>query len=116
MTHYALNMLQARPLSKPVFMVRFVSFLSCIVQHRTMLFCGCEHRLIHTCFGIVLGALGDRFLSAQQPSVKRTELLKADLDGMAGKEGIMYIAELAPGAAAGKHFHPGPEFIRFRAA
>ena len=61
--------------------------------------------------GIVLGALGDRFLSAQQPSVKRTELLKADLEGMTGKEGIMYIAELAPGAAAGKHFHPGPEFI-----
>jgi len=60
--------------------------------------------------GIVLGALGDRFLSAQQQSVKRTELLKTDLEGMAGKEGIMYIAELAPGAAAGKHFHPGPEF------
>jgi len=60
--------------------------------------------------GIVLGALGDRFLSAQQQSVKRTELLKTDLAGMAGKEGIMYIAKLAPGATAGKHFHPGPEF------
>jgi quercetin dioxygenase-like cupin family protein len=60
--------------------------------------------------GIVLGVLGDRFLSAQQQSVKRTELLKTDLEGMAGKEGIMYIAELAPGAVAGKHFHPGPEF------
>ena len=60
--------------------------------------------------GIVLGALGDRFLSAQQQSVKRTELLKTDLEGMAGKEGVMYIAELAPGATAGKHFHPGPEF------
>ena len=23
----------------------------------------------------------------------------------------MYIAELAPGAVAGKHFHPGPEFL-----
>ena len=60
--------------------------------------------------GIVLGALGDRFLSAQQQSIKRTELLKTESQGMAGKEGIMYIAELAPGAAAGKHFHPGPEF------
>jgi len=39
--------------------------------------------------GIVLGALGDRFLSAQQQSVKRTELLKTDLEGMAGKEGII---------------------------
>jgi quercetin dioxygenase-like cupin family protein len=60
--------------------------------------------------GIVLGALGDRFLSAQQQSIKRTELLKTDLEGMTGKEGIMYIAELAPGAVTGKHFHPGPEF------
>jgi len=60
--------------------------------------------------GIVLGALGDRFLSAQQQPIKRTELLKTELEGMAGKEGVMYIAELAPGASAGKHFHPGPEF------
>ena len=60
--------------------------------------------------GIALGALGDRFLSAQQPPLKRTELLKTDLEDMAGKEGVMYIAELAPGAPAGKHFHPGPEF------
>ena len=29
---------------------------------------------------------------------------------MEGKEVIMYVAELAPGAAAGKHTHPGPEF------
>lgn len=60
--------------------------------------------------GIALGALGDRILHAQQQSVKRTELLRADLEGMAGKEGIVYVAELAPGASAGKHFHPGPEF------
>jgi quercetin dioxygenase-like cupin family protein len=60
--------------------------------------------------GIVLGVLGDRFLSAQQQAIKRSELLKTDLEGMAGKEGIMYIAEFAPGAVAGKHFHPGPEF------
>ena len=60
--------------------------------------------------GIILGALGDRFLSAQQPSIKRTELLKSAIEGMDGKEGVMYVAELAPGAMAGKHFHPGPEF------
>ena len=60
--------------------------------------------------GIILGALGDRFLSAQQPSIKRTELLKSAIEGMDGKEGVMYVAELAPGATAGKHFHPGPEF------
>jgi quercetin dioxygenase-like cupin family protein len=60
--------------------------------------------------GILLGALGDRFLSAQQPSIKRTELLKTAIEGVDGKEGVMYVAELAPGAVAGKHFHPGPEF------
>jgi quercetin dioxygenase-like cupin family protein len=60
--------------------------------------------------GILLGALGDRFLSAQQQSIKRTELLKTAIEGMDGKEGVMYIAEIAPGAMAGKHFHPGPEF------
>jgi quercetin dioxygenase-like cupin family protein len=29
--------------------------------------------------------------------------------GNGGKGSILYIAELAPGAVAGKHFHPGPE-------
>ena len=56
-------------------------------------------------------AQGDRLLSAQQSPIKRTELLKTDVAGMEGKEAIVYIAELGPGAAAGKHFHgPGPEF------
>jgi len=52
MTRYALNILRARLLSQPVFMGRFVFFFSCIVQQRTMLFSGCEHRLIHTGFCI----------------------------------------------------------------
>jgi quercetin dioxygenase-like cupin family protein len=60
--------------------------------------------------GITLGALGHQFLSAQQQTVKRTELLKTAVEGMEGKEAVMYMAELAPGATAGKHFHPGPEF------
>jgi quercetin dioxygenase-like cupin family protein len=60
--------------------------------------------------GIILGALGERFLSAQQPSIKRTELLETAIEGMERKEAILYVAELAPGASAGKHTHPGPEF------
>ena len=60
--------------------------------------------------GITLGVFGNRFLSAQQQPIKRTELLKTAIAGMEGKEGVIYVAELAPGAAAGKHFHPGPEF------
>jgi quercetin dioxygenase-like cupin family protein len=54
--------------------------------------------------------LGERFLQAQPSPIKRTELLKQEIVEMAGKEGVLYIAELAPGAAAGKHTHPGPEF------
>jgi len=60
--------------------------------------------------GIAFGAFGQRFLSAQQPSIKRTELMKTAIAGMEGKEVVMYIAELPPGAAAGKHTHPGEEF------
>ena len=57
--------------------------------------------------GIVMGVVENQFLNAQQQPVKRTELLRTDLPGIEGKEGIVYIAELAPGAAAGKHSHPG---------
>ena len=51
--------------------------------------------------GIVMGVVENQFLNAQQQPVKRTELLRTDLPGIEGKEGIVYIAELAPGAAAG---------------
>jgi len=61
--------------------------------------------------GIVVGLIGNRVLNAQQQSAKRTELLRTDLPGIEGKEGIVYIAELAPGAAAGKHYHPGSELF-----
>jgi len=60
--------------------------------------------------GLTLGVLGDRFLSAQQQPIKRTELLKTDVVEAAGKDGVIYLAELGPGAVAGKHTHPGPEF------
>jgi quercetin dioxygenase-like cupin family protein len=58
--------------------------------------------------GVVLGAIGNQALNAQQDPVKRTVLQKVDLGD---KEGTMYVAELAPGASSGKHFHPGPESI-----
>jgi quercetin dioxygenase-like cupin family protein len=61
--------------------------------------------------GLVAGGLGSQGLHAQQPPVKRTILQKVDLAGMEGKEGVMYLAEVAPGAQSGRHFHPGPEFL-----
>jgi quercetin dioxygenase-like cupin family protein len=61
--------------------------------------------------GMVIGVVGIQWLNAQQPPVTRTELLRTDLPGIEGREGIVYIAELAPGAAAGKHYHPGSELF-----
>ncbi|MBI1894224.1 MAG: cupin domain-containing protein [Candidatus Rokubacteria bacterium] len=51
---------------------------------------------------------GIQTLNAQQPGFKRTILQKQDLSAQ-GREGVMLVAEFAPGAAAGKHTHPGEE-------
>jgi len=59
--------------------------------------------------GIALGVIGSRSLNAEQQPLKRTMLLKTDLKGLEGKEGVVVLVELAPGAAAGKHYHPGNE-------
>jgi quercetin dioxygenase-like cupin family protein len=45
------------------------------------------------------------------PEVKRTVLFKGDLEGADGKEIVVFVAELAPGAMGAKHYHPGPEFF-----
>ncbi len=60
--------------------------------------------------GIGLGITGIRVLSAQSESVKRTVLVKTDLAGIKGKEGVLVLAETAPGMATGKHSHPAHEF------
>lgn len=63
--------------------------------------------------GIAVGVTGNQVLNAQyaqqQAPVKRTPLVQSDLEGMMGKEVILYVAEIAPGASSGKHYHPGPE-------
>src|SRR6266446_9070986 len=64
--------------------------------------------------GILIGTFGDRLLvieqaTAQQAPVKRTVLQQRDIPGAAGKEATLILAEIAPGGAAGRHFHPGPE-------
>ena len=60
--------------------------------------------------GIALGVVGSHVLYAEQEPIKRTVLLRTDLAGMVGKEAILALAEIAPGAATGKHTHPGYEF------
>jgi quercetin dioxygenase-like cupin family protein len=61
--------------------------------------------------GIALGMVGSNVLNAQQEPIKRTVLVRSDLAGMEGKEAILFLAELAPGAAGGKHYHPGTELF-----
>jgi quercetin dioxygenase-like cupin family protein len=57
----------------------------------------------------LIGAWGIQSLEAQDKAAfKRTPLQKHDL-AAPGREGVQVLAEFAPGAAAGKHTHPGEE-------
>jgi hypothetical protein len=50
-----------------------------------------------------IGAAVDRLAFAQQPGIKRTILLRTDEPGSQTHEAVMGVAEIAPGAMAGKH-------------
>jgi len=49
--------------------------------------------------------------TAPEEPVKRTVLSRENLEGVEGKEMVVIIVELAPGAAVPKHYHPGPEYL-----
>jgi quercetin dioxygenase-like cupin family protein len=49
--------------------------------------------------------------TAQEEPIKRTVLFRGNLEGVEGKEIVIFIAELAPEAVGSKHYHPGPEFF-----
>src|SRR5205814_8339799 len=57
----------------------------------------------------LVGAWTSGSLKAQQPGFKRVELQRHDL-GVPGREAVQARAEFEPGAAVGKHTHPGEEF------
>ena len=61
--------------------------------------------------GIAAGMFGHQALLAGQASLTRTILQQKDLDGVAGKEVIMFRAETAPGGMSGRHSHAGPELL-----
>ena len=61
--------------------------------------------------GVALGMMGHGLLGAQPQAITRTPLQKLDLLGPEGKELNMWISELAPGAASGRHYHPGDEAL-----
>lgn len=65
-----------------------------------------------TVLGLMAGAaLGGELASAQQSPIKRTDLLKSDLAEINGSEMNVWVADLAPGAATGRHTHPTPRFV-----
>jgi quercetin dioxygenase-like cupin family protein len=49
--------------------------------------------------------------SGQEQTVKRTELMRVPVEGVEGKESVIYTADFAPGAMAPRHTHPGQEFV-----
>jgi len=63
--------------------------------------------VLATSFGMVIGAVGNRAVSAQKPQISRTEIINADLVECNGKEVRMYTTELAPGVMTPRHRHPG---------
>jgi quercetin dioxygenase-like cupin family protein len=74
---------------------------------------GTRHRgfvLVMALIGAAAIGVGmDRLALAQQPGIKRTILLRTDDPGRPTYEAVMGIAEIAPGAMAGRHRHPGIE-------
>jgi quercetin dioxygenase-like cupin family protein len=57
---------------------------------------------------VVGGVLTFDVARAQQSGIKRTDVQRHDL-GVAGREVIQVRVDFAPGAAFGKHSHPGAE-------
>jgi quercetin dioxygenase-like cupin family protein len=63
---------------------------------------------------IVGTGLASRVAVAQMPGITRTELQRHDLS-VPGREAIQVRVEFAPGAAVGKHSHPGEEIVNMLA-
>ena len=62
-------------------------------------------KLVIVVFTVIAGAAA---VVAQQSGFKRTVLQQVDLS-VPGREAVTALAELQPGAAAGRHTHPGEE-------
>ena len=68
-------------------------------------------RWISAGFALSLAPAAAMEAKAEDQPITRTELTRADLAGVAGKETVIYIADLKPGAVGGKHTHYGDEFV-----
>jgi quercetin dioxygenase-like cupin family protein len=60
---------------------------------------------------LFVGTLGPSVSIAQDQPIKRTELIRADVADVAGKETVIYIADVQPGAEGARHTHYGDEFV-----
>jgi len=49
--------------------------------------------------------------STQEEPIKRTVLFRGELEGAPGKEIVVFVADLAPGAAGAKHYYRGRKFF-----
>jgi quercetin dioxygenase-like cupin family protein len=67
-------------------------------------------RIVAVAALIVGSGLALHVARAQQPGVKRTDLQRHDLS-VPGREVVQARVEFDPGAAFGKHWHPGEEII-----
>jgi quercetin dioxygenase-like cupin family protein len=59
--------------------------------------------------GMAVGVGVDRVVVAQQSGITRTELTRVDVPASTTHEAVMGVAEIAPGASSGRHFHHGVE-------
>jgi quercetin dioxygenase-like cupin family protein len=57
---------------------------------------------------LILAAASAGLLLSQNPGIQRTVVHKADVS-VPGREAVIARVELAPGARAGRHTHPGDE-------
>ena len=60
---------------------------------------------------LALGTVCSQPTSAQQQLIKRTDLLKLDLAEIKDNKMHVWVADIPPGAATGRHFHPTPRFV-----
>ena len=52
-----------------------------------------------------------RLAAAQDQPIKRTELHRSDLADIVGREAVIYIADVMPGAEGARHTHYGDEYV-----
>lgn len=61
--------------------------------------------------GLAIGWVAVNGVFGSSEPVERTVLLRTDMAGTEGQEGVVWLIEIAPGTATGKHVHPGQEFV-----